>query len=449
MNKKVAKLISVLLVFLLVAASLAACGSGNTTQTTAGTSGTQAATSAPATEPSAQPSDNVDLTGTKVTFWNGFTASDGDILRDIYKRFNESNGKGIVVQMDIMPWGNMLEKLAPAIATGTGPSLILLGSETIPEYAKSGGLITLEDFWTKTGLDQSNYAQNVQDTFKFEGKTYGIPMQYNTMYLYWNKDLFKKAGLDPEKPPKTFSELKEYAAKLTDKANKQYGFGIAKESSNITNFLWSNGGDWLNPDLTKAACNSKEMIQVLQMLQGFAKAEQTPVGVSGADADNLFYSGQLAMYINGPWLINGCRSKNLNFGIGGVPGSDSGKLQVPGGGVAYMITSSAKDKEKAAAYECMKYWLSKYILKEWTLKNGFPAWSNEVLADPDIQNDPIQKVLGPLSKFGRAPFPGMPQYGQITNDYLNPLFEKLMYGKITPEECAKQMADGIDAVLGK
>ncbi len=449
MRKLVMKCICMVLIALLSVTGFTACGSGDTGAGTGTAAVTTDNTDTTGSSDSSTQTEKLDLTGTKVTFWNGFTASDGDILREIFDEFNKTNEMGIEVQMDIMPWANLFEKLAPALATGTAPTLLLLGSEMIPEYAESDGLIVLDDFWSISGLDQSIYAQNVQDAFKYKGNVFGIPMQYNTQYLYWNKDLFFAAGLDPENPPKNFSELKQFAAKLTDKSKEQYGFGIATGSSNITNFLWSNGGDWLNNEQTKAVCNSKETIEVLTMLQGFAKDGHTPVGMSGADMDNLLLSGRLGMYINGPWLINGLRTNGINFGIGAVPAADNGNLQVPGGGVAFMVTASADEKEKAAAYECIKYWLSKDVLKEWSMKNGIGAWSEEVLADPEILNDPIQKVLGPLSKYGRLPFAGMPEYGQITGDYLDPLFEQLMYNKITPEDCARQMAEGIDSILSK
>jgi len=454
MGKRIYKLICITLAIVVMSTFFSACGSASGNGDKSQPTPAQTADETAADTSSDKASDEAsDLEGTKVTFWNGFTSTDGEVLRDIFDRFNETNDKGIVVEMDIMPWANLFERLAPALATNTAPAMLLLGSDKMTEYIANGGVIPLDDFWTVTGVDQTLYEQNVIDCFKYEGKTYGIPMQYNIQYLYWNKDLFKNAGLDPEKPPKTFTEFKEYAAKLTDLSNEQYGFGIASTGSsaygNITNFLWSNGGDWLNQDMTEAACNSKEAIEVLTMLQNFAKDKITPVGKTGADLDNLFLAGKLGMYINGPWLVNGAKSNNLNFGIGAVPGSDSGNLQVPGGGCAYMVTSSADEKQKLAAYECMKYWLSKDIMKEWSLKNGFPAFSKEILSDPDIQNDPILQALSPLSKYGRLPFPGIPEANQITGDYLDPLYEQLMYQKITPEECAQKMAEGINSVLKK
>ncbi len=89
--------------------------------------------------------------GTEITFWNGFTASDGDILREIIDRFNDENPQNIKVDMDIMPWANMLEKLAVSVSTKTGPTLILLGLENIPEYSQSGALLPLNDFWEWSG----------------------------------------------------------------------------------------------------------------------------------------------------------------------------------------------------------------------------------------------------------------------------------------------------------
>ena len=247
MNKRVVKLICLVLITMMMGTAFIACGPGDGNSASNGDE--TAASEAPSsTEDAEVPAKTPDLKGIKVTFWNGFTASDGDILREIFNKFNQTNELGIEVQMDIMPWANMLEKLAPALATGTAPTIILLGSDAIPEYASTGGLIELDDFWLTSGLNQSIYAQNVQDTFKFKGKTFGIPMQYNTMYLYWNKDLFTKAGLNPDNPPKTFTELKQYAAKITDESKEQYGFGIATGNANITNFIWSNGGDWLNKD---------------------------------------------------------------------------------------------------------------------------------------------------------------------------------------------------------
>jgi multiple sugar transport system substrate-binding protein len=234
---------------------------------------------------------------------------------------------------------------------------------------------------------------------------------------------------------------------LTEPEKEQYGYAFAADSAVITNFLWSNGGDWLTADNTKAAINSPEAIQVLKMFQDFSKNKISPTGMSGADIDNLFYAGKVAMYINGPWLIAGCREKGIDFGIGSIPASDSGNKEFIGTGVAFMITSSATPEQKIAAYEVIKYWLSKDILKEWTLRNGFPAWSQEVLNDPEVQKNAIQKELGMITQYTRIPFKGVPESSQILSDYVNPILEQLTYLKISPSEAVAKMEEGINKVL--
>lgn len=386
--------------------------------------------------------------GVTITFWNGFTASDGDILREIVNRYNENNAYGNYVDMDIMPWGVMLDTLAPAIATQTGPTMILLGEGGVPEYAPTGGFIPMDEFWDWSGLDRNNFLENVRNTFVLDGVTWGIPMQFNTMYLYWNKDHFIEAGLDPEHPPATFSELREFAEILTDPDQNRFGFGVALGAGNITNFLWSAGGDWLTPDQSRSEANSPALIEVLTMLQGFFNDGISPIGQEGWDLDNLLFAQTISMYINGPWLINGAREHGLNFGIGAVPAADNGNRVVPAGGVSYMITTSADEAQKIAAFDYIRYWLSDEVLTEWTIRNGFPAWSESVLALSEIQNDPIQQVLAPLSEYGRTPFLGMDIRGQLEGDVLSPLFEQLMYNQITPEDAAQQMEDGLNAILG-
>lgn len=97
-----------------------------------GCTGIQTRTNGSTTEKSTDTTATGGQKSVKIQFWNGFTASDGDILREIFDRFNAQNDKGITVEMDIMPWDNLFEKLAPALATGTAPALLLLGSEYIP-----------------------------------------------------------------------------------------------------------------------------------------------------------------------------------------------------------------------------------------------------------------------------------------------------------------------------
>ena len=76
------------------------------------------------------------------------------------------------------------------------------------------------------GIDKSNFYENVLAKSYIDDALYGVPMQYNVQYLYYNKDLFTEAGLDPENPPTTLDELREAAIACTDPSKNQYGLGL-------------------------------------------------------------------------------------------------------------------------------------------------------------------------------------------------------------------------------
>ena len=241
-----------------------------------------------------------------ITMWTVFTGSDGDILREIVKDYNETNEDGVNVEIDIMDGNTLQAKLPTAISTGTGPDFVLMGIEFVNQYANNDLLIPVDDFWEKTGLDESNFMENVVDKSVVDGTLYGIPMQYNLQYLYYNKDLFEEAGLDPEQPPKTMEELGEYAEKLTNPDKNQYGIGFPIDYNYYCQYLWANGGDIVNADGTENLLNSKENIKTLEWIQDLiVNKKVSPQGLKAADADTMFQSGQLAMYTSGRGILMG------------------------------------------------------------------------------------------------------------------------------------------------
>ena len=94
-----------------------------------------------------------------LTFWNGSTSSDGDILREMADRFNQLHVGEIEIQMDIIPWEVMFQRLPPAIATNTAPSFILMGYDTLGEYVRENAIQPLDDIWETTGLKKDDFVQ--------------------------------------------------------------------------------------------------------------------------------------------------------------------------------------------------------------------------------------------------------------------------------------------------
>jgi multiple sugar transport system substrate-binding protein len=379
-------------------------------------------------------------------FWNVFTGSDGDILREICEKFNKTNTQGITIQMDIMPNDQLQQKLPAAIVTNTAPDLVLFGIEYLAPYVNSGSLEDISDFWTTMDVDKSNFLESVVELSQINGKLYGVPMQYNVQYLYWNKDLFKAAGLNPDRPPATLTELAEYAVKLTVPSKNQFGLALPVGVS-YPHLLWANGGDINDPVKGTNLLNSNQNLLTLRWLQDLTvKKNVTPINVTGSEADMMLQNGQVAMYMSGPWQINGLRNQGVNFGVGPIPAGSAGSY-APAGGCSYMIPKGTSAEKKAAAFVFMKYWLSDDILKEWSLRNGFPVWSKTLQARSDIQNDRVLADISKATEIGRSYNLGYAYASQIDRDSVIPMFDSVIGGSSTPESALKAASDKLDAIL--
>ncbi len=435
------KLLCVALSTLLISMLLTGCKAKETQEKVTEEKATeQKVTEEKATE---QKADGEPIT---LQFWNVFTGSDGDILREIVDKYNETNKDNIKIEMDIMPNDTLHQKLPAAIATKTAPELVLFGVENIAPYVSNDSLEDISDFWETTGVDKNNFLENVTELSYVDGKLYGTPMQYNVSYLYWNKDLFEAAGLDPNTPPTTLDELADYAVKLTDASKNQYGLALPTNATYMQ-FLWANGGDADDPNTNTNLLDSVANLKTLEWLQDLAVNKKvTPLNITGADADTMLQAGQIAMYMSGPWQINGLRTQGINFGIAPCVAGSAGAFS-PAGGCSYVIPKGTDEAKKQAAYKFMKYWLSDEILKEWSQRNGFPVWSKTLAEDSDIKNDEVLNSISVATEIGRAYNLGYSLASQIDNDVMIPMFEKVINGGATPADALKEAAAAMDKVL--
>ena len=434
------------MVSVLSVVSLAACGntaspmgsSETETSKTAGTEMTSAVTTSEA-------QSSVSAKGVTIQFWNSFTGSDGDILREIVDQYNKENQDGITINMDIMPGETLSEKLAPAITTGTAPALLIQGNMDMALYAKEGNIEPMDDFFDTTGTDKSDFTQSALDGLSMDGHQYMIPMQWFTQYLYYNKDLFKEAGI--ENAPDTWDELTEDAAKITNPDKKIYGAGFCI-SGGVTwmdSMILSNGGKILSDDNSKSELNSDANLKTMEFIQKIAKSKNTPQGATGADLDNLMMANQLGMVINGPWMVNGLKENDINFGVAPIPQGSKGRVGIAEIS-AFSIPKGTPEDQKAAAYKFIAYWNTTATCKEWSMKNGFPPYLKSVAADSEIQANDYVKAFSAINDYGVAFGTGVKSASSINSDVMFPLVENVMAGS-DPATELKSASDKIDQML--
>ena len=148
-----------------------------------------------------------------ITYWDRHSGHEHDMRRQLAAEFNNSQDK-IYVRM--LPVGFRYEKMLTAIASGAPPDICSLDANSLILMGGQGCFMPLDDWLAEIPfLAKEKFHKHVYDSCTIDGKVYGIPTTIDTYCLIWNKELFRRAGLDPERPPQTIKELGEYAAKLT------------------------------------------------------------------------------------------------------------------------------------------------------------------------------------------------------------------------------------------
>lgn len=387
----------------------------------------------------------------ELVFWNGYTGPDRPAVEQIAANFAKAN-PDINFKMEIMPWDSLWQKLMPALIAGSGPDIMGYSVSRLPEFAKAGRLEPLDGYFANSSLDRSKLIPGLMDASTYQGKLYGVPMAFAAMCMYYNKDHFKEAGLDPENPPKTMDELREAWKKLLKKdgagnvVRYPQAWGVKSTVAMIPVVIWNHGGDIVGKD-GKGALDSPETIKALTLMQeAFLTYEVSPKGLTGQEADNLFAAGKASIEWNGPWAINGFRAAGINLGIAELPSGPAGKVTWAGDTVLVMNKDS---KAKAAAWRFMEFWNSPESQVYWAKTVAFPPTRIDLADNPELKSNKDLIPFMKASDYGKIFLAGVEASGRIENEVLTPLFETIFYERVNVADAAKEANKKLNEILGK
>ena len=418
------RLVSGILAALLAVTAFSACNTNSPASSGDATSG------ASSTEASSGDAQKEPVT---IQFWTSFTGPDGEYARDITNRFNEMDN-GITVEFDAMGADILTEKLATALSTGNAPALTFQFNLQVGTHGKNDTMRDLSDFWEKTGVDKDDFMEESITALQYDGKQIMLPFHWYSTYLYWNKDLFEAAGLDPETPPTTWDEVYTMAEQITDPSKNVYGIGFPTSGAVpwFYSIMRSNGGDFFDTENMKSVLDSPENLETLKWIQDIAQKGFTPANNTGADLDNIMMADQLGMYVNGPWLSTGLRDNEINIGVAEEYG--------------FAVPKSTPDDQVEAAYEYIAYWYTPEIASEWCLKNGYPPFIKSLVENEDIKNDEYVSIFSQMEDYGEVSCVGLTTGQQIQSDVLFPMVENIMAGNDAQAELTKA-SEEIDGIL--
>lgn len=393
---------------------------------------------------------------TTLVLWHGMTGPDGPAVQQIIDDFNGSQDE-VVVEPNVMPWDVLYQKVLTSLSSGDGPEVVAMSASNVPQYASKGALAPLDDFYADdTFMDTSVLPDAAKEAAVFDGTNYGVPLNIAPMMLYWNKDLFRAAGLDPEQPPTTSDEFATMAGQLTVDENgdgkpEQYAAAIADHTTVPIwqMLLWGTGGGVVSDDATTAVVSSPESLEALEFWVGQVRDEQaSPIGLSGADADKLFQTGKAAMEIVGPWMTTGFDDAGIDYGLAAPPAGPQGPVTL-GDVVTFTVNAQATPEEQEAAKTFFAYWNSVESQQTWADGSGFPPTRTDI-APEDLAN-PYSAVFGDPELLGSAKvyLAGVPGSGTITDSIFYPALQRVLNGDGDLTEVFTQANADIQAAIDK
>jgi multiple sugar transport system substrate-binding protein len=366
-----------------------------------------------------------------LTFWNGLTGPDGASVKHLVHAFNASH-PDIQVSMDVMPWDVLYQKLLPAFGAHKGPDLIGIDSNEIPVYASKGVLQPIDKIFGE-GVDKSSIVAPALQAGTYDGKTYGVPIENTPVLLYYNKKMFAAAGLDPNKPPTTWAEWAADAKKLTKGSGPggkptQYGLalGVHDTIEVLPILMWEADGGILSSDGKRVLVDnagSKQAVNYWAKL--VADDHISPVGLSGADADELISSGKAAMEVNGPWATTGYKQAGIDYGLAPVPTGPNGQSITLGNTTSLALNSNDDAGKMKALATFYRYWTSNSSQTYFALHTGFPPLTTTVPASALASNPDVQAFEAQAGN-ARSLAPGQPNFDAIENDVFDPTMEKIL-----------------------
>ncbi len=444
---KIPKFVSLLVVIALLAGVLAACAPSATPTATPAepTAGSEVTQAPPTSEPTSAPSTEP----VKLTFWFNWEGTNADVMKGLVNRFNEQN-PDIVVEPVFQPYSDIMTLYQTAIVGGTTPDVAALDLILIPQLVETGAIAPLDDYVANApDIKVDDFYPLLANYDIMNGKRYALPVSTNNMQLIWNKDLFTKAGLDPEKPPKTWDEMQSMAEQCQDPANGVVGFEYYTQPTGegitwqFQVWLWAAGGEFLNKDNTAAAFNTPEGLTALTFVSDMLQGKGSQPGPWG-----LFGDQKACMQLDGSWLFGYRKDAPFQWGIAPVPAPEGGTTASNVGGEHIFMFDATPNKD--AAWKFIQYLTSPDVQLEWDKQTGFLPVRQSVAENEDYLtwiNETEPRMLPFVEGMATAHTrPATPKYFAVSDAFSTEI-QKAYLGELTPAEALAAAEAAVNEAL--
>lgn len=440
------KLLSLVIILAITLSVFAGCGQKKTENA-------PKPTEAPKTETKAEPKKEVNL---RMAIWGNDERK--KVFEGLAADFTAKN-PNVKVEVVLIPFGEFQQKISIQMASKSAPDVIWLAEKMIPQFVETNQLLDISKLKSDAEFDYKDIFPSTLELYDKGDKLYGIGFAMGPRVMFYNKTLFKEKGLktpmELHKEGKwTYDELYKTAKALTDSSKGIYGLRLfpataPKDWANaLYDMVWSYGGDFFTPDMTKVAINSPEGIKAIQMYYDMLFKDE----VHPKPGDQLqFESGKIGM-VRDTFSSSATfrKVKDFEWDMAPNPVGPNAKAPKATGLAGYSIYTGTKYPEESLAL--LKYFTSKEIMTK--LASTFPCPRKSVLESDAFMKQPNglptpeaikASFVDPIAS-GLRTLPYHKNYQQI-DIKMQSLFDLLYTKSMTVEQVVKKIEDEVNPLM--
>ena len=342
-----------------------------------------------------------------LSMWVRESAADpGQLMVDLWNTTHDNK-----IELTAIPDSQVITKLATSVQAGNAPDLVSFDLIYMPDFMKAGFLTDVTD---QLNADP-HYATHVQaykDIATYEGKTYGVGFTPDVSVLAWNKDLFKAAGLDPERGPQTIDEIVDAARKIRALGDDTYGFWFSGACPGCNIFVTSpmmvaSGSSILPMNGTDDALTGDGVKKVLEAFKTMWDEGLIPENAetdTGANFVSAFTTGKIGIAGTGGFLISLMAREHpeFNYGLTLLPGTEAGQVSGFVGGDVVAIPANGKNE--AAAREFLTWVLSDDAQLNGLAKNSILTTRTDLADNEYTKGNPLVLTTAAALAAGYVPW---------------------------------------------
>ena len=401
----------------------------------------------------------------QITFWHAMGGVNGETAQALVDDFNASQDE-IEVHAEYQgSYDDAITKLKAAMQSGQGlPDVCQMYDLGTKFMVDSGAAVPVEDMFESTGYDPASVMDVITSYYTTDGKQYAMPFNVSTPMLYYNKDVFEAAGLDPNTPPTTYDEVLEYAQKIVESgaapvgySHYIYGWYFEQQLAGLGAYYGNNENGRTEPI---TAVDFDQNGGGLKVFETWKKLYDSGYfenyGTVGADTQTAFFAGQVGMIIESTAILkNATNSSTFEIGTGNLPKIEENEEGgvIIGGGALWMMDSEDQAK-KDAAWKFIEYCTTPEAQAKWSMGTGYfainpAAYETEdfkayLEENPNFMTAINQLNATPVNNYTAGVLSGVQTESRlIFNDVMPQVYD----GKMTPEEGVAELAKQVNAAI--